>query len=312
VLAHISTRLQQHQEAVRRSIQNLLSRKTATLVTMVMMALALALPALLWVMTHYLSRMTADWQPNGQISLYLEQQLPSAKAQALLQRILALPQVEQAQLKTPDDGLKAIKQKTGLSDLVLYFSENPLPAVIQVIPMATLNTPEALHRLYDQLKGFSEVADAKYDFQWLSRLYVLFDLAKQMTRGLFLLLGTAVFLIIGNTIRLAVQQQREEIQILKLIGGTDAYIVRPFLYLGLWYGLGGALLAVLFVHLFSLSVSLAFEKLMALYQVHYPVPDVSWEAAVLLVLFSSVLGLLSSFLSVKKQITFIDPSNSVY
>ena len=155
-----------------------------------------------------------------------------------------------------------------MQDITRYLPENPLPAVIDVIPALEVNTPVKLEQLYSQLKTIPEVEQAKLDVQWVNRLHAILGFVATLTHGLMMLLAMAVVLIIGNTLRLAIHNHYEEIQVLKLIGATDSYIVRPFLYSGIWYGLAGAILAVLLVNIVMLSLTLAANQLAAIYQMH--------------------------------------------
>ena len=115
--------------------------------------------------------------------------------------------------------------------------------------------------------------------------------------------------IIGTTLRLAIHNRQEEIQILKLIGATDPYILRPFLYSGIWYGLGGAVLAIFLVNIFILSLGIAVNQLAIVYQMHYPLTGLSIRQILLLLLFASILGWLGALLSAKRQLASIEAYN---
>jgi cell division transport system permease protein len=159
------------------------------------------------------------------------------------------------------------------------------------------------------LKDIPEVEQAKLDVQWVKRLNAILGFTATIAHGLMLLLAMAVLLIVGNTLRLAIQNRHEEIQVLKLIGATDPFIIRPFLYSGIWYGLAGAILAVVLVNLFLFSLAMAANQLASVYQMHYPIIGLSLVQGILLLIVAASLGWLGARLSVKRQLASIEPYN---
>jgi len=145
--------------------------------------------------------------------------------------------------------------------------------------------------------------------EWIGRLDTLLSFASKLSHALLALLALAVVLIIGNTLRLAIQNRQEEIQILKLIGATDPFIMRPFLYSGAWYGLGGAVIAVFLVNVFILSLGMVVNQLAVVYQMHYPLTVLSVRQILLLIVFAIILGWIGARLSVKRQLASIEPYN---
>ena len=164
-----------------------------------------------------------------------------------------------------------------------------------------------LEQLYLQLKSYPQVDQAKLDIQWINRLQAILGFIDSLAHGLMILLALAVILIIGNTLRLAIHNRHEEIQVLKLVGAKDSFIIRPFLYSGVWYGLAGAIFAVLLVNIFMLSLTLVVNQLAAAYEMHYSLVGLSLRQILLLVLSATILGWLGACLSVKKQLANIEP-----
>nr|WP_284498385.1 permease-like cell division protein FtsX [Legionella maioricensis] len=289
---------------------NLLCRKPlATMMTVIVIAITLALPALFWVFTDNLGQLTTGWQQGGQISLYLKTGLTEAEQTALLQKIRGMEGVGQASLKSAADGLAELTQQEGMQDIMRYLPENPLPSVIQVVPSLVTDSPAKMDLLSRHLEVLPQVAQAKLDMAWINRLHVILGFAANVAKALMSLLALAVVLIIGNTLRLAIHNRQEEIQILKLIGATDPFILRPFLYSGVWYGMAGAVLAVFLVNIFILSLGVAVNQLAVAYQMHYPLTGLSIRQILLLVLFAIILGWLGARLSVKRQLASIEPYN---
>jgi len=168
--------------------------------------------------------------------------------------------------------------------------------------------PDKINPLIKQLSRLKQVDIAQLDLQWVKRLYVMLEIAHKGIWLISFLLGLAVLLVVGNTIRLDIQNRQEEIKVIKLIGATNAFIRRPFLYTGFWYGLSGGLLAWL---LSSFSVSLlsdSVDRLAVLYTSDFQLMGLQFTEAMSLVGFSCLLGLGGSWLAVSRQLSSIEPS----
>lgn len=307
MLNMIRTRLSFHLQAALTSVKALCSKPIATMMTVLVVAITLALPALFWVFSDNMQRITVGWQRSGHVSLYLKTPLSSANEADLLLRVRETPGVGQATLISSAQGLLELQQQEGMRDIMRYLPENPLPAVIEVTPAAEMNTPAQIERLYEKLKAYPHVEQAKFDIQWLHRLHAILDFAATLAHGLMVLLASAVVLIIGNTLRLAIHHRYEEIQVLKLVGATDAFILRPFLYSGVWYGLMGAVLAIFLMNVLLLSLTWVVNQLAAVYQMHYSLAGLSFYQVALLISTAIVLGWLGAFLSVKRHLASIEP-----
>lgn len=296
-----------HVQAALASLYSLCRKPLATLMTVLVIAITLVLPALFWVMTDNMQQLTATWQEGGRISLYLKPTLPPSENMAFLSHIREMPGVGQVTFKSAAEGLAELKEQEGMQDIMSYLPENPLPAVIEVVPALKINTSEELEKLYSQLKALPQVDQAKLDMQWVNRLQAILGFTATLAHGLMVLLALAVVLIIGNTLRLAIHNRYEEIQVLKLIGAKDSYIMRPFLYAGIWYGLVGALFAMLLVNIFMMSLTFATNQLAAVYQMHYALVGLSIRQMLLLILSAIILGWLGACLTVKRQLSVIEP-----
>ncbi|MFC3908988.1 permease-like cell division protein FtsX [Legionella dresdenensis] len=294
-----------HVQAATNSFNFLCRRPLATMMTVIVIAIALTLPVLFWVFSDNVEHLTADWQRSGHISLYLKQS--TGEDAVLLGQIRAVDGVGQATMKTPAEGLAELQQQEGMNDIVKYLPENPLPAVVSITPALTIDNPLKLQQLYDRLRALPQVEQAKLDMEWITRLDAILGFVSKIANALMALLASAVVLIIGNTLRLAIQNRHEEIQVLKLIGATDAFILRPFLYSGIWYGLAGAIFAILFTNIIMLSIAVAIEELASVYHMRYPLLGLSVKQAYMIVLAAIALGWLGARLSVKRQLAAIEP-----
>ena len=165
---------------------------------------------------------------------------------------------------TADDALESFRADPGYRDLLDTLDGNPLPDTLVVRPSASMS-PDALERLRSELDGRDGIDQVRLDTAWISRLNAILDLARRSIWLIGGLLLIAVVVIVGNTIRLDIQNQRAEIEVSKLLGATDAFVRRPFLYLGFWYGLAGGLLALLILLAAVLVLSGPVQRLVALY-----------------------------------------------
>jgi len=289
------------------SVKQLSRQPLSNFITIVIIAVALTLPALFWLLTDNLNEITKHWQQGSHISLYLKKSATKDEQMHTLFEVQQISGVGQASYISSDEGLQLLKQQEGMSDILQSLPENPLPSVIEVIPALSVHSPKEIEHLFTQLKQLEAVEQAKLDMQWINRLHAFLGFAKHAAAALMLLLAVAVILIIGNTLRLALYHRHEEIQVLKLIGATDSFILRPFLYSGILYGLSGALIAVILVHLFLLSMNGTINQLIEVYQMHFSFHGMTYRDILLLLLFASILGWLGARLSVKRQMSFIEP-----
>lgn len=307
MLIKLRTLLAYHVQAAMNSLVGLCRQPLATGMTVVVIAITLTLPALLWIFTDNMAELTNSWKRGGHISLYLGLNASPSEYSALLNRVKKTEGVGEAILKTPAEGILELQRQEGMQDLMLNLPDNPLPAVIDVVPALNITTPVQLENLYGRLKSLHGIEDARLDMQWMSRLYALLDVMERLTHGLMLLLASAVVFIICNTLRLVIHKRHEEVMVLKLIGASDAYIVRPFLYSGLWYGFASAILAVVFVSIFMLSLRFVLNRLVEAYQMHFPIIGLSFGQCLLLILIATLLGWLGARISVKRQLAAIEP-----
>jgi cell division transport system permease protein len=287
-----------HLQAAKQSIDVLCRRPLANTMIITVLALALALPTVLLVLLNNVSLLTKHWQRQGHITLYLKSPLSEAALQSFLKTLKTTEGVQAVAYKTPAEGLKIFTQQEGMQDIMRYLPENPLPYVVDVTPRSSAS----LTRLHSLLKRHPEVDVAKLDMDWVNRLQAISHLFTKATQALALLLAVAVIVIIGNTLTLVMHHRQEEILVLKLVGATDAFILRPILYQGFWYGVMGALFAVLLVNLVMVSLEMAIDGLASAYKMNYKLLGLSVSQILLLFLFASILGWLGARLSVKRQL----------
>jgi len=307
MLANLRSWFAFHVSAAFISLRSLGQKPIATIMTVMVIAITLVLPALFWVATDNLTQLTKNWQHGGNISLYLKTKLTKTEQEKILLEVRKVRGVSAATFKSPEEGLLELKQQEGMEDVLKYLPDNPLPAVIDVVPTIDVNSKEKLQKLYVELKSYPQVEQAKLDIQWVSRLQAILQFVTTLAHSFIILLALVVILIIGNSLRAAVHSRKEEIQVLKLIGAKDSYIVRPFLYAGIWYGLIGAILAVLLLNIFLLSLTIVVSQVAASYQMHYELLGLSLRQISWLLILAIILGWLGARVSVKRQLAIIEP-----
>jgi cell division transport system permease protein len=307
MLARLQNGLQRHLQVAAYSLKVMISKPFSMLVTVGVIAVALTIPTLFWMLSNNLQAITTEWQNKAQLSIYLTLPMEEAQMRQTLQAVQQVNGVEKATLKTPAESLKALETQEGMEDIMRYLPSNPLPAVIEVRPTMGEETPLKIQQLVARLKGQPGVEQVKVDLDWIKRLHAILGLVRVLVQGMLVLLASGVMLIIGNTLRLALNQRFEEIQVLKLIGATHCYIMRPFLYLGLWYGVLGAMASIFLVNVFLFSLGGAVDKLVSIYQMHYPFIGLGVKEAYTLVLFSAGLGWCAAQAFVRRQLASIEP-----
>jgi len=278
-----------------------------TLLTAAVIGIALALPAGLQVMLDNAHELTKGWDGSAQISLFLQPKVSEQQAQALARELEALPEISTVRYISRAQALEEFKALSGFGDVLHMLDENPLPAVLLLTPLAQ-QSPAALEAMIQRLQARAEVDIAQLDMQWIKRVYAMLGVVHRILWVLAGLLGLSVLLVVGNTIRLAIQNRRDEIVVIKLIGGTDAFIRRPFLYTGFWYGLFGSLIALIMVLLALWLQAEPVARLAALYDSHFQLRGPGFLTVLGLIVGGCLLGLAGSWLAVGRHLREIEPS----
>ncbi len=294
--------LSQHLQSALSSLGQLRRSPLATLMTAAVIGIALALPASLYVFARNLQQLSRTWQPTAALSLFLHLDVQQPQAERLAQRLLDKPDIQSVQLILPDQALESLKSDPAFAEAIAQLPENPLPVVIALSPAPRLADPESLEALADWLSSLPEVEFARLDTRWMQRFQGILALVERLVLLLAFALSGGVLLIIGNTIRLEIENRREEIEIMDLVGATPGFIRRPFLYIGIWYGLlGGGIAWVLIAFgLFLLQEPVA--HLAQLYQMDFHLKGLEAKELGTLLGGSAGLGLLGSWLSVGRHL----------
>lgn len=278
----------------------------STSMTVAVLGIALALPAGLQILVANTRALAGDWEGAARISVFLQQNTRPADAKALADKLRARPDVAALDYITADQALAEFRQFSGFGDVLDTLDENPLPAVLVIMP--TDPAAAAVTTLAAELEKLPEADRVQLDTQWLKRLQAILDIVRRAIFVLAVLFAIAVIVIISNTIRLDIQNHRAEIEVQKLVGATDAFIRRPFLYSGFWYGLLGGITAWLLSVLSLWLLSGPVRALAGLYGSQFALEGLGVNGSLLLLGTGSLLGWLGSWVAVGRHLGEIEPS----
>ncbi|UOV03071.1 permease-like cell division protein FtsX [Pseudoxanthomonas mexicana] len=282
--------LDQHLYSVVSSLGRVVRRPWATLLTVGVMAVAFALPLGLWLALQNVGHFAGDVQQSREIDLFLTPETPVARAQALAETLRARDDVASVELRSPDQGLAEFRQRSGLADSLDLLDGNPLPALLVVVPEGD----EA--RLVAALEALPETDLLQHDAAWRERLTGWMGFGERLTWVLAALFGLGALLVVGNTVRLDIQSRREEIGVLQLLGASDGFIRRPFVYLGAWYGLAAGALALGLLTLAALALRDPLAALARSYGSPFALSGLDPLGAALVVLAATIVGWLGAWL----------------
>jgi len=304
----INTWLARHAQTLLGSLGRIVQHPVATLMTMAVIAVALALPLFLDVFLQNLRTATSDWNQAFDISVYLDKQVPAARVQALAREFRGRNDVANVRVITADEALTQFKAGSGFGHALDALSDNPLPDTLIVTPALAASTPEGTEALKQALAAAAGVQSVQIDTDWVKRLVALLDIMRRIVQLTGGLLGLGVMLVIGNTIRLDILNRRAEIEVMKLVGATDGFARRPFLYSGVWYGLGGGLLALVLVTLAVALLAQPVARLATLYGSQFRLRGLGFGVSATILWVSVALGWLGSWLAATRHIKQIEPT----
>jgi len=277
-----------HAYSVVASLGRVLRKPGSTALTVGVMAVALALPMGLWLVLANVERFAGDVQASRQLSVFLKQDTPPARVAELVASLGARSDIGALEHRTPEQGLEELRERSGLHEAIDLLGENPLPHVLVVTPAGD----EAL--LADSLRTLPEAELVQHDAAWRQRLDGWLRFGGRVAWVLAALLGLGALLVVGNTVRLDIQSRREELGVLQLLGASDGFIRRPFLYLGAWYGLGAGVLALAVLTAAGVALRAPLAELAASYGSRFALAGFTPRQALAVVAGATVLGWLGA------------------
>lgn len=284
------------------TVRRLLSTPLGTFLTVAVIAISLALPATFFVCVGSLQDLGLSWRGNTRITVYLEQSVDDSTGEALAQSIEAIEEVNTATHIGKEQAAADFSQWTGFENLLASLEENPLPGAIVVEPAIDLSNTLSMEKLGTALKAQEGVESVDMDIQWLERLNAVLRLIHTGIAIVTSLLAVAVIITIGNTLRLDVQARHEEITVAQLVGATDHFVQKPFIFMGMLYGFFGGLLAA---SLTTVAVALLNKPVTALaaeYESTFRLAGLGFSGFFLLMVGGTLLGLCGAWLTARQHI----------
>jgi len=288
------------------ALGRLMRQPFANFMTILVIGVTLALPAALHLVVKNAVSISGNWENALDFSVYLNTDVSLSEAESLAAIIRQRADVGQVTLVSAEEALEDFKEQSGFGSSLDHLRVNPLPHTLVVRP-GSANTEQTVLLLNEELGNLPETDFVQVDTAWVQRFLAILDI---LQRAVFMgstLLGAAIIVIIGNTIRLDIQNRREEIEVTKLIGASNAFVRRPFLYSGLWYGLGGGLLALGLIAYGLYALKQPVARLSGLYDSTFTVLSLDWEESLVILGAGVMLGLVGSWVAAARHMRRIEP-----
>ena len=303
-----SNYVQSHIQNAVESFRRLVAEPLQSSMMVLVVAMALALPAMLYVAVFSLQELSGSLDSGAQMTLFLKKSAKQKAVKRLIQQLEKNTKLSSVQYIAPDEALDALRGSAGFGDAVALLDENPLPPVLLVNPVVELEASvQKVEQLRRALAKLPLVEAVQLDMKWLQRVRQILEFGRQITLLLGVVLAGGVLVVIGNTIRLAVENRSDEIRVVKLVGGTNSFVRRPFLYSGFWYGVMGGLLAWCGVAFAQFWLGAGVSRLALLYQSDFSLVSLGLEGMAFLIALGGGLGLLGARLAVGRYMAELEP-----
>jgi cell division transport system permease protein len=297
-----------HAQTLVGSLGRIVNQPFATLMTMGVVAVALALPLLLSLFLSNLSAATGNWNDAFDLSVYMNKKASAARAASVAKQLRQRGDVATVRVITADQALAQFRNDSGFGKALDALSDNPLPDTLIVTPTLPASTPQGTDALKQVIATIADVQAVQLDTEWVKRLHAMLDILRRVVLLTAGLLGAGVVLIVGNTIRLDILNRRQEIEVMKLVGASDGFARRPFLYSGIWYGLGGGLIALILVAVAAVILAKPVDSLAKLYGSQFRLRGLGFTTTVGVLGLAVGLAWLGSWLAATRHIRSIEPT----
>jgi len=303
----VKTWLARHAQTLVGSLGRLAQQPVAAGMTVAVIAVALALPLFLDVLLQNTRAVTADWNQAFELSVYLTKKASAERATALAKQLRARADVAGVRVITADRAFADFRETSGFGKALDMLDANPLPNTLIVTPTLAASTPEGTTILKTSIGSLPDVEVVQLDTEWVQRLNAMLEVMRRVVWLTGSLLGLSVVLVVGNTIRLDILNRRAEIEVMKLVGATDGFARRPFLYSGVWYGLGGGLGAVALVAGAVAALARPLEHLASLYGSQFHLEGLRLGSSARILAIAIGLGWLGSWIAATRHIRAVEP-----
>ena len=301
------TYLSRHLQVMFSTLGEMRRTPMASINTIIIVGIALLLPCLLYVAVKSGQTLSENWQGRPQATIFLHDDISSAESKLIFDEIRLHPSVELAELVSPEQALEEFRALSGMDYQLDFLGHNPLPHSIVMMPDRENTKSDKLQALQAQLSKIEGIESIRLDLDWTDRFNSILQLITRIALLLSSLLALALVLIVGNTIKLLILNRRQEIEITKLVGGTDSFVRRPFLYYGSFYGLLGAVLTLLLLSAAGQLLHEPMQQLAALYNRSSLIYPLKWQEISLIVVLGGLIGWFAARWSVARHLREIQP-----
>jgi len=296
-----------HAHALFSSLGRLVATRFSSALTIVVLAIAISLASGFYILIANLQQLVGNLEASNQLSLFLKDDVSEVKANKFADSIRRNPDIQEVKVINKEHALAEFQSYSGFGEAVKALDKNPLPIVLQVLPRNSFESEQALEVLLAEFSSAVEVDFAQMDMQWVKRLKSIMEVARRGVTLLSLLLGAGVLFITANTIRLELHNRRDEVVIAKLVGATNGFIHRPFLYSGFWIGFFSGVTAWFIVTIIMLILKQPVENLSRLYDGTFHVLFLGFIETLALLVISSLLGVVGSWIVLHFQLQQLNP-----
>lgn len=275
----------------------------ASLLTIIVIAISIALPTIGYLLWKNINAAAQQWYPTPNLTAYLDKNIDQKQISTLLDTMERYDEVDNIIYLTRDDALEEFKLWSGFSDALALLDDNPLPSVVIIMPKDYAKQTDTLHALQTNILSLAHVDDVRLDDSWFTRLTALTNMVTHIVWTISILMLIAVSLVIGNSIRLNIFARRETINVMQLIGATEGFILRPFLYNGMFNGFVSSVFALVLSEIFIIQIETSILNVSSVFGTMFIIEGLSWDESLFIVLLVTIIGWLSAWVATKRYLS---------
>lgn len=289
------------------TLADMLRQPLATFLTVAVIAISITLPSLCYIVWKNVSQAAQQWYPTPQLTVYLDKSLDEKGAEQIVAGLRQLDGVKSVNYLSREEAMIEFRNWSGFGTALDLLEENPLPAVAIITPKIDFQNSQSLINLRNKIGQLAGIEDIRMDESWFTRLAALTGLIGQIALVIGILMVMAVFLVIGNSIRLNIFARRDTINVMKLIGETDGFIMRPFLNGGIILGFFGALLSLILSALLVWQLSNIVTQVAGVFGTTFHIQGLLWDEVLLVILVAAMIGWLAAWLATVQHLRRFTP-----
>lgn len=298
---------EQWRYAMHGSLSDMWRQPLATLLTVMVIAISLTLPSVCYMVWKNVSQAAEQWYPAPQLTVYLSKTLDDDAAESVVAQLKKEEGVEKVNYLSREEAQGEFRNWSGFGGAMDMLEQNPLPAVAIITPKLNFQNSDTMNSLRDRVSKVQGIDEVKMDDSWFARLAALTGLVGQVAAMIGILMIIAVFLVIGNSVRMSIFARRDTINVQKLIGATDGFILRPFLYGGAMLGFAGALLSLVLSQVLVLRLESVVTQVASVFGTTFALHGLAWDESLLLLLIAAMIGWIAAWLATVQHLRRFTP-----